>query len=182
MKLSLFIAAFSVNLLIGVSNAAKLTKTQNIDFSFIDKIHNLELTQSEAENMSQSEVDARAETIADLFLNSAVDGEVSAEARAEVINKIGTWITKGVQSLADVALPALAIVIGLRLLEPFFNALQNNGVVKQPPQVTCKAACQFPHMCSQGNQGPFCHAPTTVGFPLNSTPNSAANTGSHAQL
>ena len=52
MKLSLFIAAFSVNLLIGVSNAAKLTKTQNIDFSFIDKIHNLELTQSEAENMS----------------------------------------------------------------------------------------------------------------------------------
>jgi len=128
MKPTFFVsAAFTVALLSGVTEAAKLTQMKTYDDSFLDQISALELTQTDLETMSQTEIEARLETIADTFLENAVEGEVSADARAQFMDKLMKNSAGGLGSLAQVILPAIAVVVGLRLIEPMLSQLVFGG-------------------------------------------------------
>ena len=105
MKLSLYSAAVAAALFAATSQAVDLKQNRPIEFSqtsaesfesFVERISELELSQAEAATMTEAEIMARAEVIADTFLDAMVEGEVSAEARAEFVSKIGSSLTKGI--------------------------------------------------------------------------------------
>merc|ERR1719469_1514772 len=57
-----------------------------------------------------------------------VEGQVSAEAKAEFVGKIVTALTDGLGKLAMMVLPAIAAVIGFKLLAPWTCQLLNGGM------------------------------------------------------
>jgi|Transcript_3200 hypothetical protein len=120
MKLSLF-AAVAAALFASTGEAANLRASQQAGASenVVEMIQSLELTQAEAATMSEAEIEARAATIADLFLSANVDSEVDAEAKAEFISHIGSFLRQGVNMLSTTVLPILALIIGFKLISPF---------------------------------------------------------------
>lgn len=70
-------------------------------------------------SMSQADIEARAETIADIFLEANAGADVDAEAKAEFVSQIGGMLKSGVTMLATTVLPALAMIIGLKLISPY---------------------------------------------------------------
>ena len=96
--------------------------------SFVETIDSLALSQSEAASMSEAEIMARAEVIADTFIEAAVEGEVEAAARAEFVSKIASSLTSGLGQLSTIVLPALAVIIGMKLFSPWLCQLMNGGM------------------------------------------------------
>ena len=78
--------------------------------------------------MSEADIEARAETIAELFLESNAAAQVEAEAKAEFVSKIGGMLKSGTSMLATTVLPALAMIIGLKLISPYACQLMNGGM------------------------------------------------------
>ena len=69
--------------------------------------------------MTDAEIEARATAVADIFLENAVMSEVSAEARAEFIGKIGDAFKSGVSAIAATVVPAIAAIIGFKIAGPW---------------------------------------------------------------
>ena len=62
--------------------------------------------------MSQTDIEARAETIADIFLEANALADVEASAKAKFIDKIGSSLKDGMGMLATTVLPVLAVFLG----------------------------------------------------------------------
>ena len=68
--------------------------------------------------MTDAEIEARAEAIADTFIESCVEGDVSADSKAQLLNQLAPMLKEGLGGLGKMILPALALLVGWRLLEP----------------------------------------------------------------
>lgn len=128
MRMNLFAAAVAAACLAASTEAAKLGQSAAAPCSFIDVISSLELSQAEAETMTEAEIEARATVIAETYIDAMVEGQVSAEAKAEFVGKIVTALTDGLGKLAMMVLPAIAAVIGFKLLAPWTCQLLNGGM------------------------------------------------------
>ena len=71
--------------------------------------------------MTEAEIEARATTIADTFIESMVKSEVNSETRAQFIKGIGKTLTDGIVHLSTYFVPALLIMLFARIFGgPFF--------------------------------------------------------------
>ena len=71
--------------------------------------------------MSQAEIQARAETIADLFLEAHSATDIDAEAKAEFVVEIAKQMVHGAGNLVlYVVLPVLFVMMVARVLFPGF--------------------------------------------------------------
>ena len=68
--------------------------------------------------MTDAEIEARAEAIADTFIASCVEGEVSADSRADFINQLLAPLKNGLGGMMPMILSLLAIVVGWHLFSP----------------------------------------------------------------
>ena len=87
-----------------------------MDDAIIETFKGLELTQSEADSMTDSELMARAQAITEAVINLAVDADtvVSAEAKFAMVDKFYGMMSRGVNDVLSYV-PYVAFMVGLRL-------------------------------------------------------------------
>ena len=125
MRFSLF-AAVAVASIAATGNAARLQSNAFVQQSpasesWMDQVRSLELSQAEASTMSEAEIMARAETIADIYLESQAATDVDAEAKAAFIQAIGKGLKNVGGMFMTYVLPVLAAILIMKTLAPGFS-------------------------------------------------------------
>ena len=77
--------------------------------------------------MTDAELEAHVIAMTNTFIDSAVDGEVSAEAQMEFVKKLWTKVKKFVVTHGQLIVPIVALLVAIPFLKPYFSNMMNGA-------------------------------------------------------